>query len=167
MIPLTVWRCVVVPSSCITKGPRTGSNGTSSCELPTATTTDLLLKWNNSWCWRRKPSHVPWFLGMSEVQNEKSWFWNYFRDNSVHVRDSCCHVGDDESQCATIISQLKFSSDCDQWLNRCPTKCSENIEHHTASHHLTFASKKQQSWALPFWIPRFSVSSAISSCSIQ
>ena len=81
VIPLTVWRCVVVPSSCITKGPRTGSNGTSSCELPTATTTDLLfcffwllLKWNNSWCCRRKPSHVPWFLGMSEVQNEKSWF---------------------------------------------------------------------------------------------
>lgn len=81
VIPLTVWRCVVVPSSCITKGPRTGSNGTSSCELPTATTTDLLfcffwllLTWNNSWCWRRKPSHVPWFLGMSEVQNEKSWF---------------------------------------------------------------------------------------------
>lgn len=81
VIPLTVWRCVVVPSSCITKGPRTGSNGTSSCELPTATTTDLLfcffwllLKRNNSWCWRRKPSHVPWFLGMSEVWNEKSWF---------------------------------------------------------------------------------------------
>ena len=90
----------------------------------------LLLKWNNSWCWQRKPSHVPWFLGMSEVPNEKSWFQNYFRDNSVHVRGSCCHVGDDESQCATI-SQLKFPSDRDQWLNRCPTECSVNIEHHS------------------------------------
>ena len=40
-MPRTVWRCVVVPSSCITMGPRCGSMGTSSSEPPTWTTTDL------------------------------------------------------------------------------------------------------------------------------